>query len=56
MNIGEVSRMLNVSTSTLRNWEQQGKIPQAQRRPCGMRIYRMEDIESIRQFLKTKQN
>jgi DNA-binding transcriptional MerR regulator len=52
--IGEIAKMLRVSTQSLRNWENQGKIPQIQRRPTGIREYTDSDIEAIKRHLKMK--
>lgn len=45
--IGEVSRLLGVSISTVRNWERVGKIASF-RTPGGQRRFRVEDIEALR--------
>lgn len=45
--IGEASRLLGVSISTVRNWERVGKIAPF-RTPGGQRRYRVEDIEALR--------
>lgn len=52
--IGEVAKMLRVSTESLRSWERQGFIPRALRRPTDHREYTEADIEAIKEFLNQK--
>lgn len=48
LSIGEVSRMLDVTTNTLRAWDKAGKL-KAQRKESGYRFYLREQlIEFIR--------
>jgi len=52
--IGEVAKMLRVSTQSLRAWEKQRLIPEPQRRPTNIREYTEGDIKTIREFLNKK--
>lgn len=52
--IGEVAKILHISTKSLRRWEASGLIPLADRSPVGHREYYEEDIESIRAFLQSR--
>ena len=52
--IGEVAKMLKVSTESLRSWEKQGLIPKPNRRPTNQREYTEQGIKAIREFLKDK--
>ena len=52
--IGEVAKMLNVSTQSLYKWEQQGFIPKPRRTPTNHRRYSSEDIKAIKEFLSQK--
>ena len=49
--IGEVAKMFNVSTESLRSWERQGLITRPHRRPTNRREYTDKDIKAIKQFL-----
>jgi|TARA_Y100000310_G_C20584436_1_gene764668 DNA-binding transcriptional MerR regulator len=49
--IGEVAKLLRVSTASLRSWEKQGFIPEPTRRPTMQREYSDEDIIVIDKFL-----
>jgi DNA-binding transcriptional MerR regulator/quercetin dioxygenase-like cupin family protein len=46
-NISQVAKMINVSPSTLRLWEQRG-LARPHRTPSGYRVYRLEDIERLK--------
>jgi DNA-binding transcriptional MerR regulator len=52
--IGEVAKMFDISTESLRSWEKQGLIPKPYRRPTNRRQYTQEDIKAIREFLNQK--
>lgn len=52
--IGEVAKMLRVSTPSLRRWEKNGLIAKCERRPTGRREYTESDIKAIREFLSQK--
>ena len=52
--IGEVAKMLEVSSASLRSWEKEGLIPKPYRRPTNRRRYTQEDIKAIREFLNQK--
>ena len=52
--IGEVAKILEVSTQSLRSWEKQGLIPKTHRSPTLRRLYRDIDIEAIKLFLGNK--
>ncbi|NDV57139.1 MerR family transcriptional regulator [Bacteroides sp. 519] len=47
-NIGEVSRMLNVSETLLRFWEKEFPHIRPGKSPGGVRQYRKEDIDAIK--------
>jgi DNA-binding transcriptional MerR regulator len=49
--IGEVAKMLNVSTQSLRSWERQGFIPECPRSPTNRRQYSDEGIKAIKDYL-----
>jgi DNA-binding transcriptional MerR regulator len=49
--IGEVARMLEVSTASLRSWERHMFIPRPHRSPTDRRLYCNEDIQAIRDYL-----
>jgi DNA-binding transcriptional MerR regulator/quercetin dioxygenase-like cupin family protein len=55
--ISQVAKMINVSPSTLRLWEQRG-LARPQRTESGYRVYRLEDIERLKQIhqLRVAQN
>lgn len=55
--ISQVARMINVSPSTLRLWEQRG-LARPQRTESGYRVYQMEDVERLKQIhqLRVGQN
>jgi DNA-binding transcriptional MerR regulator len=46
--IGEVSRMLNVSTSTIRFWENEFEIIQPKKNKKGNRLFRPQDVKNLR--------
>jgi DNA-binding transcriptional MerR regulator len=46
--IGAVARSIGVSPTTIRKYEELGKIPAAERTPMGYRVYRAEDVASIK--------
>lgn len=52
IDITEVSRILGVSTDTLRRWDRDRTLPAIQLAPNGKRRYKKEDIEK---FLQSKQ-
>jgi len=52
--IGEVAKMVRVSTVSLRSWEKQRLIPKPNRRPTNQREYTEQDILAIRNFLSQK--
>lgn len=48
----EAAKMLNVSTSSIRLWEEKGLIPKAERTLGGHRRY---DLDELRHFLNQEQ-
>ncbi len=56
MTISEAAKKLQVSITSLRAWERQGKIPKVGRAPCRQRIFTEEDLAHVRSYLETKQN
>lgn len=55
--ISQVAKMINVSASTLRLWEQRG-LARPQRTESGYRVYQLEDVERLKQIhqLRVGQN
>ena len=55
--ISQVAKMINVSPSTLRLWEQRG-LARPHRTESGYRVYRLEDVERLKQIhhLRVDQN
>ena len=53
--IGELSRLLGITTRTLRLYEQLGLIDPPQRTEGGIRYYTKEDIRRIKFVLKVKE-
>jgi DNA-binding transcriptional MerR regulator len=51
--ISAVARMLNVSTTTLRNWEERYGLVVPQRSPGGHRLYSLKQLDELR-FLATQ--
>jgi hypothetical protein len=49
---GEVAKALGVTSTTLRAWEKQKKIPPATRDQNGYRVWSMEDMTAIRRTLR----
>lgn len=52
--IGAVTRLTDLSASTLRQWERQKLIPEPARSGDGRRQYGPEDVELIRDFAKRR--
>ena len=52
--IGEVAKMLRVSTQSLRSWEKERLTPTIDRTPTNRRVYTNEDIMAIQRFLEDK--
>lgn len=50
--IGDVASVLEVSTQSLRIWENEGIIPKATRNLIGHRIYSEQDIQSIENLIR----
>lgn len=51
--IGEVSRRLNLSVSTLKNWEERGYIPRAKRiKRNRIRAWSESQIQEIIKFMR----
>jgi DNA-binding transcriptional MerR regulator len=46
--IGELAHSLGCSPTTIRKYEELGKIPAAERTPFGYRVYRAEDVDAIK--------
>lgn len=55
LQIGEVAEMLDVTTRTIRYYEEFGIMEPPQRLEGGMRIYAKEDITRLRFILKLKE-
>ena len=49
--IGEVSKLLEVSTQSLRKWEKLGLIPKVRSTPTNRRRYTASDVKSIKKYL-----
>ena len=45
--IGYVAKQINVSTKTLKNWEDKGLIKEARRNQWGHRVYNQNEIETL---------
>lgn len=43
--ISEVSKMLNIPTSTLRYYDKQGLLPSLERQESGIRVFKQDDLE-----------
>ncbi len=55
ISIGGVAREMGVSTTAVRKWESLGLIPPAIRtEPGSRRVYRVDDLEEIRQRISAK--
>ena len=52
LRIQEAAKLLGVSTSTLRKWDNEGKLPAVKISKRGDRRYRSEDIETFLGKLK----
>ena len=52
--VGRAAELLGVSTSTLKRWEREEKIPPPKRRakPPRSRIYTQEDLDNIRAIMQ----
>ena len=52
--VGTAAEMLGISTSTLKRWEREEKIPQPKRRakPPHSRVYTQEDLDNIREIMQ----
>jgi DNA-binding transcriptional MerR regulator len=50
--IGEVCRMLEIDTTTLRNWERMGRVPRATRTPMGFRSYTEDNLAELRRIVE----
>jgi DNA-binding transcriptional MerR regulator len=46
--IGDVARIAGVSTKAIRFWEERGLLTDIERTPSGYRIFREEDLLTIR--------
>jgi DNA-binding transcriptional MerR regulator len=55
--VGAAAEMLGISTSTLKRWEREEKIPQPKRRakPPHSRVYTQEDLDNIREIMQIDQ-
>jgi DNA-binding transcriptional MerR regulator len=52
--IGQVSKRLGVSASTIKNWEQLGYIPKARRVTLNkVRVYTESQVRLIEEYIKT---
>jgi len=47
INIKQASKILGVSSLTLRNWDNNGKFPAGRHPISNYRVYKVEDLESI---------
>ena len=52
--IGEVAKMFDISTNSLRNWEKLGFIPRPNRTLTERRRYTDKDVQAIKDFLKRR--
>ena len=48
MNIGEAAKAADVSTKMIRNYEQIGLLPPAERSDAGYRLYGLRDVSVLR--------
>jgi len=54
LKIGDLSRRLDVTTRTLRYWEERGLLPPARRTAGGMRMYGEEHVRAARGLMRLK--
>ena len=54
--IGDTSKLTGVSQKQIRNWEERGYIPEAERVVCGERAYRRFTPEQIKIILEIKKH
>ncbi len=47
MSITEVAKMLRISPSTIKKWEEMGKVKRAKRDRRGWRVYDQNDAEKL---------
>lgn len=52
--IRQTAEKLKVSESTLKRWEREKLIPNPPRTPGNWRVYRQQDIATIRRFIKER--
>jgi DNA-binding transcriptional MerR regulator len=52
--IGEVARMMRISTQSLRLWEKSETFPRVKRNLLARRSYTDEDIQAIKDFISKK--
>ena len=54
INIKQASKILGVSTLTLRNWDNNGKFPAGRHPISNYRVYKVSDIEELILAMGTK--
>ena len=54
--ISEFADLVGVSSSTLRNWEQQGILLPHHKTPTGYRYYSQEQLEQLMNSIKVDKN
>lgn len=48
--ISDLAKFLEVNPRTIKNWENEGKIPKARRNKFGWRVYTQAEMEAIKKL------
>jgi excisionase family DNA binding protein len=55
LRVSDAAKYLGVSASTLRNWDQAGKLTAVRHPVNGYRLYRLEDLQGLLNELRSNQ-